>query len=51
VLPTTSFPPTDEVFESFDAEHPLGSASIGQCHLARLKDGRLVAVKVNGTFK
>ena len=29
--------PIDEVFESFDAEHPLGSASIGQCHLAKLK--------------
>lgn len=35
------------MFESFDAEHPLGSASIGQCHLARLKgSGKLVAVKI-----
>lgn len=38
--------PVDEIFESFDPE-PLGSASIGQVHRARLKgDGRDVAVKV-----
>lgn len=38
---------TDEVFEEFDAENPLGAASIGQCHMARLKgSGKLVAVKV-----
>jgi aarF domain-containing kinase len=37
----------DEVFEEFDAENPLGAASIGQCHMARLKgSGKLVAVKV-----
>jgi len=24
----------------FDADRPLGSASIGQCHLAKLKVGR-----------
>eukprot|EP00555_Chaetoceros_dichaeta_P006077 CAMPEP_0198271100 /NCGR_PEP_ID=MMETSP1447-20131203/47792_1 /TAXON_ID=420782 /ORGANISM="Chaetoceros dichaeta, Strain CCMP1751" /LENGTH=556 /DNA_ID=CAMNT_0043963501 /DNA_START=123 /DNA_END=1793 /DNA_ORIENTATION=- len=36
----------DDVFESFDPI-PLGSASIGQVHRARLKtDGREVAVKV-----
>lgn len=39
---------TDEVFEEFDAENPLGAASIGQCHMARLKgSGKLVAVKVH----
>lgn len=37
--------PFDEVFESID-ELPLGSASIGQVHRARLRDGREVAVKV-----
>ena len=35
----------DDLFEFFD-EIPLASASIGQVHKARLKDGRKVAVKV-----
>jgi predicted unusual protein kinase regulating ubiquinone biosynthesis (AarF/ABC1/UbiB family) len=35
----------DELFESFD-EEAFAAASIGQVHLARLKDGRRVAVKV-----
>ncbi len=35
----------DDLFESFD-ETPLASASIGQVHKARLKDGREAAVKV-----
>jgi predicted unusual protein kinase regulating ubiquinone biosynthesis (AarF/ABC1/UbiB family) len=34
-----------EVFAEFDP-HPLGAASIGQVHAARLADGRPVAVKV-----
>lgn len=34
-----------ELFSEFD-DVPLGSASIAQVHKARLKDGRLVAVKV-----
>jgi ubiquinone biosynthesis protein len=33
------------VFRSFN-RRPIGSASLGQVHKARLKDGRLVAVKV-----
>jgi ubiquinone biosynthesis protein len=37
--------PVEEVFESFDP-HPLGSASIGQVHRAVLRDGEIVAVKV-----
>jgi ubiquinone biosynthesis protein len=37
--------PVDEVFESFDPD-PLGSASIGQVHRAVLRDGEIVAVKV-----
>ncbi|TFJ87962.1 hypothetical protein NSK_000782 [Nannochloropsis salina CCMP1776] len=32
--------PIEEIFEFFDADRPLGSASIGQCHLAKLKVGR-----------
>ncbi len=35
----------DEVFAEFAAE-PVASASVAQVHLARLKDGREVAVKV-----
>jgi predicted unusual protein kinase regulating ubiquinone biosynthesis (AarF/ABC1/UbiB family) len=35
----------DEVFAQFEPQ-PLASASIGQVHLARLKDGTKVAVKV-----
>ena len=37
--------PFDEVFSYWD-EEPLGVASIGEAHYARLKDGREVAVKV-----
>jgi len=37
--------PIDAVFHTFDPE-PLGAASIGQVHRARLFDGRDVAVKV-----
>ncbi len=37
--------PLETVFDHFDPE-PLGSASIGQVHVARLYDGREVAVKV-----
>ncbi len=37
--------PIEAVFEQFDAE-PVASASIAQVHLARLKGGREVAVKV-----
>ena len=35
----------EDVFAEFD-DAPLGSASIGQVHRARLRDGREVAVKV-----
>jgi ubiquinone biosynthesis protein len=37
--------PIDEVFDEL-SEEPLGTASIGQTHLARTKDGRRVVVKV-----
>jgi ubiquinone biosynthesis protein len=37
--------PLDTIFASFD-KNPLGSASIGQVHAARLYDGREVVVKV-----
>ncbi|HYG53787.1 MAG TPA: ubiquinone biosynthesis regulatory protein kinase UbiB [Burkholderiales bacterium] len=37
--------PLDKVFAAFE-ETPVASASIAQVHLARLKDGREVAVKV-----
>jgi ubiquinone biosynthesis protein len=35
----------EQIFSSFD-QTPLGSASIGQVHRARLHNGRVVAVKV-----
>jgi predicted unusual protein kinase regulating ubiquinone biosynthesis (AarF/ABC1/UbiB family) len=35
----------NKLFESFD-EEPLGSASLGQVHAAKLRDGRDVVVKV-----
>ena len=37
--------PHDQIFASFDLK-PLGSASIGQVHAARLFDGREVVIKV-----
>jgi len=37
--------PPDQLFASFDLK-PLGSASIGQVHAARLFDGREVVIKV-----
>jgi ubiquinone biosynthesis protein len=37
--------PPDKLFESFDPK-PLGSASIGQVHAARLLDHREVVIKV-----
>jgi ubiquinone biosynthesis protein len=37
--------PPDQLFASFDLK-PLGSASIGQVHAARLSDGRDVVLKV-----
>ncbi len=37
--------PPEKIFASFDRE-PLASASIGQVHAARLRDGRNVVVKV-----
>ncbi|HEX8728545.1 MAG TPA: AarF/ABC1/UbiB kinase family protein, partial [Ktedonobacterales bacterium] len=37
--------PTGDIFSAIDAT-PAGSASLGQVHRARLKDGRLVAIKV-----
>ncbi len=37
--------PPDQIFAFFDPE-PLGSASIGQVHAARLADGREVVLKV-----
>jgi predicted unusual protein kinase regulating ubiquinone biosynthesis (AarF/ABC1/UbiB family) len=37
--------PLSEVFDEFE-EEPIAAASIGQVYRARLKDGRLVAVKV-----
>jgi len=40
--------PLEELFVSFDPD-PLGSASIGQVHRAVLRDGQVVAVKVQRT--
>jgi predicted unusual protein kinase regulating ubiquinone biosynthesis (AarF/ABC1/UbiB family) len=37
--------PIEEIFDSIDPT-PAGSASFGQVHRARLRDGRIVAVKV-----
>lgn len=37
--------PIDEIFDDFEFE-PIGSASIGQVHAARLKDGADVVVKI-----
>jgi len=37
--------PVSEIFETLD-ETPLASASIGQVHIGRLKDGEKVAVKI-----
>jgi predicted unusual protein kinase regulating ubiquinone biosynthesis (AarF/ABC1/UbiB family) len=37
--------PADTIFDSIDPA-PAGSASFGQVHRARLRDGRIVAVKV-----
>ena len=35
----------DDIFKSFE-EEPLGAASLAQVHKATLKDGSVVAVKV-----
>jgi len=37
--------PLNKIFKSFDSK-PIGSASIGQVHLAKLRNGRNVVVKV-----
>jgi ubiquinone biosynthesis protein len=41
--------PIEQVFTEFDLQ-PLAAASIGQVHRARLRDGRLVAVKVRRPY-
>jgi len=45
VLETDLRAPWDAVFASIDPQ-PSGAASIGQVHLARLRDGRVVALKI-----
>ena len=37
--------PAEELFETL-YERPLGAASLAQCHKAKLKDGQLLAIKV-----
>ncbi len=37
--------PVDQVFDEFERE-PVASASVAQVHLARLRDGREIAIKV-----
>lgn len=39
----------DDIFESFDPE-PLGTASLAQVHKAKLKNGKMVAVKVQHPY-
>jgi len=39
----------EDIFSEFD-EKPLGAASLAQVHKAKLKDGRVVAVKVQHAF-
>jgi predicted unusual protein kinase regulating ubiquinone biosynthesis (AarF/ABC1/UbiB family) len=45
VIETELGEPWESVFASIDPQ-PAGAASIGQVHLARLRDGRVVALKV-----
>jgi len=45
VVETELGQPLEELFLEFEVE-PIASASIGQVHLARLRDGRAAAVKV-----
>jgi len=45
VIETDTAKPLSELFETFD-EKPIGSASLAQVHLATLKNGERVAVKV-----
>ena len=35
----------EEVFSSI-SEKPIGAASLAQCHMGKLRDGRVVAVKI-----
>lgn len=39
----------DEVFDEFETE-PLGTASLAQVHKAKLKDGTVVAVKIQHSY-